>query len=223
MKVSDVPDAVRFGGREIDGKFVFELTGGNPALDFVNTLDERGAEPRELLPDYDRLLDWGEQAGLLSATARTKLHRAAKRDPRKATRILADAQQFRDCLFDCFQNLYAGKTVNEATLDALVKWKHRVDARKILAFRGGQLHVGYDEADPAAMLWSVVDEAIDLLSDAGAPDRIKLCEGETCNWVFVDESRQGNRRWCDMSVCGNRAKAKRFRSKQAEGEKPLLK
>lgn len=49
------------------------------------------------------------------------------------------------------------------------------------------------------------------------PRRLRRCASETCRWVFVDRSRAGRRRWCDMSVCGNRAKVRRHRARQRRG------
>jgi len=51
------------------------------------------------------------------------------------------------------------------------------------------------------------------LADAGDWPRIKLCAAETCRWAFLDESRNRSRSWCSMDVCGNRAKARSFRSR----------
>ncbi|MEP7454243.1 CGNR zinc finger domain-containing protein [Phyllobacterium sp. SB3] len=48
--------------------------------------------------------------------------------------------------------------------------------------------------------------ALNLL-DPGKLSRIKICPN--CHWLYLDESRNRSRRWCDMTVCGNRAKAKR--------------
>jgi predicted RNA-binding Zn ribbon-like protein len=43
--------------------------------------------------------------------------------------------------------------------------------------------------------------------------RVKACPGPNCAWVFVDRSRNGSRRWCDMAECGNRAKGAAFRAR----------
>jgi predicted RNA-binding Zn ribbon-like protein len=47
-----------------------------------------------------------------------------------------------------------------------------------------------------------------------AADRIRQCEGPPCAVLFVDTSRKGQRRWCSMSACGNRAKAAGFRARE---------
>jgi predicted RNA-binding Zn ribbon-like protein len=40
--------------------------------------------------------------------------------------------------------------------------------------------------------------------------RVRACESDTCQWLFLDTSRNRSRRWCDMKVCGNRSKVRRF-------------
>jgi predicted RNA-binding Zn ribbon-like protein len=61
------------------------------------------------------------------------------------------------------------------------------------------------------LAWLAVD-AIDLMRFADL-SRLRRCEGEDCGWLFLDSSKAGRRRWCDMTVCGNRAKARRHRAK----------
>lgn len=57
-----------------------------------------------------------------------------------------------------------------------------------------------------------------LVRASGRPDwaRVKACRGPDCAWVFIDRSRNGSRRWCQMSECGNRAKAAAFRARSRE-------
>src|SRR6476661_4422014 len=57
----------------------------------------------------------------------------------------------------------------------------------------------------------------------GHEERFRICANDTCRWIFYDESRSGQRRWCDMATCGNRAKAQRHRARQKEtgAEAPL--
>jgi predicted RNA-binding Zn ribbon-like protein len=43
--------------------------------------------------------------------------------------------------------------------------------------------------------------------------RMKLCSSPSCRWVFYDRSKNHSGRWCDMASCGNRQKARRFRSR----------
>jgi predicted RNA-binding Zn ribbon-like protein len=41
------------------------------------------------------------------------------------------------------------------------------------------------------------------------PERTRICAGTKCGWLFIDRSKAGRRRWCDMATCGNAAKSRR--------------
>ena len=67
--------------------------------------------------------------------------------------------------------------------------------------------------DLARPLWPLALSAGDLLTSADR-ERVKECAADNCSWLFLDMSRNRSRRWCDMAVCGNRAKARRFRARE---------
>ena len=50
--------------------------------------------------------------------------------------------------------------------------------------------------------------------------RLRVCANDECRWVFRDNSPAGRRNWCDMSSCGNRAKAARLRERQKQKAEP---
>jgi predicted RNA-binding Zn ribbon-like protein len=63
----------------------------------------------------------------------------------------------------------------------------------------------------AALVIPVVESAADALV-TGELSRVRRCAAEpSCPRVFLDTSRSGRRRWCDMRTCGNRTKAARHR------------
>ena len=59
-----------------------------------------------------------------------------------------------------------------------------------------------------SIMWPVVRSAAELLvsDEAG---RIRECSGPECGWMYVDRSRNGLRRWCEMESCGTREKSRR--------------
>jgi predicted RNA-binding Zn ribbon-like protein len=67
----------------------------------------------------------------------------------------------------------------------------------------------------AAPLWLLAQEAADLLL-SNRVAQLRSCASDTCRWLFLDTSKNHTRRWCDMKVCGNRMKARRFHARQAE-------
>lgn len=55
----------------------------------------------------------------------------------------------------------------------------------------------------------IAASAISILSDPRELERVKLCPGHDCGWLFLDETKNARRKWCLMEVCGNRAKSSR--------------
>ena len=60
-----------------------------------------------------------------------------------------------------------------------------------------------------AIIGPISLSALTLLQQADLT-RVKQCQGEKCGWLFFDATKNKSRRWCEMEVCGNRAKQKRF-------------
>jgi predicted RNA-binding Zn ribbon-like protein len=48
----------------------------------------------------------------------------------------------------------------------------------------------------------------------GTWSRLKACRADDCLWAFYDGSRNHSAAWCSMASCGNRAKARAYRSRQ---------
>ena len=69
--------------------------------------------------------------------------------------------------------------------------------------------------DAAALLVALARDAIDLFGGPEA-DRVRECASDTCQLLFVDRSRPGARRWCSMQRCGNIAKVRTHRAKDAD-------
>lgn len=65
-------------------------------------------------------------------------------------------------------------------------------------------------AGALATLAGIVAEA----AASGTWPRLKACPAEACGWVFYDRSRNRSGRWCDSTVCGNRAKTRAYRRRR---------
>lgn len=204
----------------------FQLVGGALCLDLVNTLGNwhDPARRHEYLSSYHALLRWAKQSGALSAAETAALARTAVKQPAAAAAVLARALELR-------------RVVRAVVLAA----SHRLPpaAADLAALNGFVAELlsttrlvapGHDtryqlarQDDPTALdrvLWPPVHSAVDLLTTAD-PARLRECAGDACGWLFLDVSRGGRRRWCDMSDCGNAAKARRFRARhQAPQPRP---
>jgi predicted RNA-binding Zn ribbon-like protein len=188
------------------------LIGGALCLDFVNTVDPRHASGRrEYLDSYLALVAWGSHAGVIDSDQVERLREAAAVQPAEAGRVLSRAIRLREALYSLFSQ--AGREPRPARDDLGVL---QAEVTRALArFRVAWSPAGFDwEWDPASsgldrVLWPVAWSAAELLMQ-GPLERIRECPGQdTCGWLFLDLSKNASRRWCDMRVCGNRAKARR--------------
>jgi predicted RNA-binding Zn ribbon-like protein len=190
----------------------FAFVGGDPSLDLVNTVDWTGRGPvQERLPDYPALLDWAVAAGVLDGATAARLRRAAADRPRQADAAHAAALRVRALLRD----LMGGGPRAQAALRALNPLLGEALGRLELAPSGrrtGRLRWEWRDRDARldAVLWPVLRSAAELLVSEEA-DRIRTCGGPDCGWMYVDRSRNGLRRWCQMRTCGTREKTRRRR------------
>jgi len=90
---------------------------------------------------------------------------------------------------------------------------HARPAPMIPRFGSGGQRQWVSPAPVVAALSTVARDAVDLL---GSPDaeRTRECENPNCELVFVDVSPPGQRRWCAMGRCGNRAKTRAYRQRE---------
>jgi MFS family permease len=71
------------------------------------------------------------------------------------------------------------------------------------------------EGSAGALLVTLAYEAVQLFGSEAAR-LVRQCQSPTCTLYFVDTSRRGDRRWCSMSACGNKAKVREFRQRKRE-------
>jgi len=203
---------IRFGGRRTPAGYLFELSGGALCLDLANTVDERTSRrPIELLERYDDLLNWALQAGAITRADAAALAAEASRQPEAAEAALVRARRLREAIFSICRATAGRRPVPSSALATLNRAVAGSLANRRILVRGRTFSLSWREGehpDLDRVLWAAAAAAADLLT---SPDlaRVKVCPGSGCAWLFLDRSRNGTRRWCDMSVCGNRAKAQR--------------
>ena len=176
-------------------------------LAFANTRYWRGtAEPTEELRAPADLLRWVEQNERLPPALFRKFAR-----PDAA--MLEAALVVREAMHGCFSTSAAGRPLPDVELAALNAVLADAPPRQRIT-RGGW-EVGTTETSVGALLTPVLWSAADLLVGRRL-ERVRQCANPECGWLFLDDSKSGNRRWCSMSACGNRAKAHRHYLRQKE-------
>ncbi len=193
----------------------FKFKGGVPCLDFVNTLAWRLTDrPVEYLGSYEDLLAWGRQAGLLAPEETEVLSGWAATDPEQARGTLSRAVALREAIHRVLSAAIADERQDESALSALnrelsIALSHlrvmTADSAYAWGWDRSGDHGGIRLDSP---LWPVAQSAAELLTSSNL-GRVKVCDGEGCGWIFLDESRNGSRRWCDSRDCGNRERVRR--------------
>src|SRR5262249_54547160 len=182
--------------------------GGHPSLDFVNTRSWGSGKAEERLVSYEAFLEWAIEARLPVAAAdprrraRGRAGEATRAPPRAPGlpalvrrvphRFVARPPEPREVGF-----------LNEALHRALLTLELEPRASGIgceFRWRGGAL-----QQPLSVLIWRTAE-----LLTSDELDLLRACANPGCGWLFLDRSRRGNRRWCDMQVCGSRAKARRY-------------
>jgi predicted RNA-binding Zn ribbon-like protein len=184
----------------------FLFIGNHPCLDFINTQIAQNGQPVDLLDTFSGLVMWLVQVHLLD-------REEAKQAERKwgghseGRKTLEQAREFRTTLREMVERIAAGKPVPQAALEAINgRLRDRVGYSQLIR-RSGQLErefqVGSQEANQ--LLGLLAESASNLLCTCEL-SLIKKCQNPGCVLFFYDTTKNHARRWCSMSVCGNRIK-----------------
>ncbi len=198
----------------------FELL-GNLCLDFINTLDDRPtAQPKELLENYSDLARFGEDTGILKPEQVDHLCEHVHLKPDEAEEAVRRAINLREAMYAVFSASMNKQTVPVVAMDTLNAYIHdaalhsRLVQREMVQVEGG-MEWRFDDLASAfdALLWPIARAAADLLASSDLA-LVRACSSPTCQWLFLDTSKNHHRRWCSMKVCGNRAKVRKFYAKR---------
>jgi predicted RNA-binding Zn ribbon-like protein len=188
--VDDLTGKLRFNGEIVKAGGQWEdravseadLVGNVLCLDFANTVNARPDPDRDSLDAFDTLAGWAARAGLPLT------------GPGPGAELAA-ARELREAVYGTFSAVVAGRDPGAADVAAIMV----VHAAALLRWPGPRT--------VRELRWQVAVSAVQLLLE-GPLDRVGECP--SCHWLFLDTSRGGRRRWCSMTVCGSRAKARRY-------------
>jgi predicted RNA-binding Zn ribbon-like protein len=171
----------------------YKLIGGRLSLDFVNTVS---------WPDTARSHDWLGSVGNVVLW----LNAVGLKAKDLNTPDLVSIAAARTTLTAVLRPLAHGKRPTKYAIDQLNEYLSASNSRRVIA--------------PTTLTWTwkpskrsvdafgpVLLDAADIIT-GGRRDRLRYCP--SCNWLFEDQTRNGQRRWCDMADCGSRDKAHRY-------------
>jgi len=177
----------------------FKFRSGRLALDLPASLAARlRAEPQELLATPHDLGRWLVAAGLV------------ERNPEPTAEELDQARELREALYRLGMACVEGRDFDVGDRELLNRWSAEPQPIPQLGPEGG---LTWTHAGVRSLLATLARDGVELFGGPLRP-RVRKCAGEGCALLFVDTSRAGDRRWCSMAGCGNKAKVAEFRQRK---------
>jgi predicted RNA-binding Zn ribbon-like protein len=185
---------------------------GRPSVDLANTVSWRASgRPVERLESVGDVVRWATQCRLIGDRDARELARQAKGNAARAALAVARIRALREAIYRVFSRLADGHAPHRTDLAAInrvlaqalghLRVTTGTDRRFVLAWEKGSTSLD-------KLVWPAARSVAEILTSEQV-GRIKKCPSANCGWIFLDTTRSGTRRWCDMRVCGNRAKARR--------------
>ncbi|MFF2553701.1 CGNR zinc finger domain-containing protein [Nocardia sp. NPDC058058] len=178
---------------------MFTFVSGNLALDFIGTVKARRARFEDLLETPADLGAWAVAAELLDSA------------PPADAAELERATALREATWRMTLAVIDGATIADADRRLVNDIARGPLPGVELTPAGGLQRSGTSES----VLAAIARSAVELVGGADR-NRVRECGRADCTRLYVDTSRAGSRRWCDMTVCGNRAKSAAFRARGTE-------
>jgi len=195
-----------------------DLVGGELAWDFTNTSSGRGSAAHlEHLRDFDTLMRWVEHARIMPPSDCAHARAELTGHPRRSRRIFERVIQVRELIWTIGTALAEQRTVSGTLLQSLSATHAENLGHAEMKMRLGSYIWVWDPRRDirAAILGPITLSALTLVMEKDLL-RTRRCAGQDCGWLFFDSTKNNRRRWCDMRVCGNRAKVRAVRDRQRQ-------
>jgi predicted RNA-binding Zn ribbon-like protein len=182
-------------------------------LDFINTYEFERSGPVDHLTDLPTALHWFQRHNLLHVDAMEAAIAAGREHPEQAARTLRRIRRLRAAMRELVE---ASVERRPPALDQLAEVNRSLRTHYVYVLVPAPDGVSMDhrhEGDPVDGALARLAESLARELSQGDVERLRICANPTCQWAFFDTSRTGRRKWCDMSTCGNRAKAARHRER----------
>jgi predicted RNA-binding Zn ribbon-like protein len=186
------------------------LIGGHAALDLVNTVSWRHDPDqwRENLAVPLDLLTWTHRAGVLHEQHLPAIRLAMAEDPKTAEGVLRRVHDLRENLYDHLADCIDDRGGEHQIEDGSLLHRGFADAVNASSLTGTPKRWTLEARVPVDLPRVLALHALDLVQTM-PPDRLRRCDDDGCGWLFLDTTRNHNRRWCSSGDCGNRDRARR--------------
>jgi predicted RNA-binding Zn ribbon-like protein len=184
-------------------------------LDFVNTLSYNKGEPYEHLTDAPTAVTWLQRHALLHQEMVDAILAEAN-DADSEERLLSRIRRVRGALRELLDAAVEQRPPQSAALKEVNRALRAPYVIELVPAADGVSLDHRHEGDPISGAMARLSEAVTRELTGQNVRRLRVCANDECRWVFNDHSPAGRRKWCDMSSCGNRAKAARHRERQKQ-------
>ena len=181
----------------------------------MNTVGYISSEnPTENLNSFSDLIEWSKQGKLISDDEAIVIFTKAKKNILESERVFWRVLRLRKSVYDIFRSVISGEEIFDKDLTVFNRELSLAMSKAEIFCREGELIWDWKNDGIERILFLITRIAAQLLTSSDL-EKLKCCSGENCGWLFYDTSKNKRRQWCDMRDCGNLAKARRFRVKNA--------
>ena len=183
-------------------------------LEFVNTFFYSKGVAHDHLTDAAGAVDWLQEHQLLHRETAASLVKDLSSDESSGTRLLQRIQKTRAALRELLDAAVERRPPAKSALNEVNRALRAPYVYLLVPAADGVSLDHRHEGDPISGALARLSEAIARELTQDDKERLRVCANDECRWVFRDNSPAGRRKWCDMSSCGNRAKAARHRERK---------
>lgn len=185
-------------------------------LAFVNTLETERGNPLEHLPSVADALLWFQEHEFLHKGTMVALMAGFADEPDDAERALARVHRVRAAMRELVDAAVDQRPPEPRALERVNRVLRTPYTYELVPAPDGVSLDHRHDGDPVDGALARLAESVAREVSQGDPARLRICANQECRWVFYDPSPSGRRRWCDMTTCGNRAKAARYRERRKQ-------
>ena len=179
--------------------------GGHPALDLSNAVYDRRAPP----PDNELLKSCRDIGTWLLAAGLTDERGAAAVAEIRDRRFLDSVREIRESSYEVFDAIASDAEIPSQPLGLLFSRSARGLAAQPVGWKAARPALTSNQWQGPALVTAFL-ACLSIEAFFTLP-RTRLHACPRCGWLFIDTSRGGKRRWCNMRICGNREKISRHR------------
>jgi predicted RNA-binding Zn ribbon-like protein len=193
-----------------DSSFSPSAVGGRLALNFANLPSLPASPPAESL-SWEELIGFLRAAQIISPERADELMGLTEADPQSAFALLKRAERLRDALRLAFRRLVHRQRVPRDYVEPINEILQVTEGHDELVESGKTWRIEYVAREGGLdwLLAAIARSAAEIIAE-GEATRVRLCANPSCSLIFYDASRTHRRRWCSMSLCGNRHKVASF-------------